>query len=102
MWEQSLPKHWGVNFRFPDISGRRRGKTKAGIVAEMLFLRGRVALCWALITRCFMESLRGARHTPGLIGHVQAAVKQPLLRITVEYEFRNSGKRRFRPFKCEL
>lgn len=64
-----------MNFRFPDVSGRRRGKTKAGIVAGMLFLRGRVALCWALITHCFMESLQGAHHTPGLIGHVQAAVK---------------------------
>lgn len=71
--EQCPSTCWCGNFRFPDSSGRSRGKTQAGIVSGMLFLRGRVALCCAWITCYFMESLWGAHYTPGLIDHVQAA-----------------------------
>lgn len=102
-WELCLPTCWCGNFRFPDISGTSRGKTRAGIVAGVLFLRGRVALFWALIICCFMESLWGARHTPGLIDHVQAAVKlSPCSGLLLNMSLWTVGKWRFRPFKCEM
>lgn len=54
----SLSQHVGVGISgLQTISEWCRGKTKADVVTGMLFLRGRVALCWALVTCCFMESL---------------------------------------------